>query len=245
MKTGFYNSYHRQNKNVASQRKVISEKDYTYQYTLAIINDFFRKPGNVLDVGCGVGTIDLYLALKGHSVTAIDISKDAIELANKSKSNLSLDNIEFIVADISDYIYPKNKFHYAICSEVIEHVDHDGELLKSIHSSLRTGGLLVISTPSVNAPLFKWGKLNDFDRRVGHLRRYSEVNFRNIIIKAGFEIIEFQKNEGVLRNLLYTSNFFGNFVRFIRWPVTIPVNFIDTSLVKLFGESDLLAVCKK
>jgi len=36
-----------------------------------------------LDVGCGVGTLDFYLASKGKSVTGIEISKRAVNIANK------------------------------------------------------------------------------------------------------------------------------------------------------------------
>ncbi len=54
--------------------------------------------GSVLDVGCGTGENALYLASKGHSVTGIDISSKAIDIARKKARQKGL-QVKFLVMD--------------------------------------------------------------------------------------------------------------------------------------------------
>lgn len=240
----FYNRYHRKNRKI--QKQIISDRNYTYQTITKLSKIFLKSKGAVLDVGCGVGTISLYLASKGHDVIGIDISSRAIKLAKSSAKQIGFKYLKFENSDVSTLNkFAVKKFDYVICSEVIEHVKDDKQLLKDIYKLLKPGGVLVLSTPSINAPLYRWGYLDEFDKNVGHLRRYSVKELTNKIDKSGFHIIQIYKTEGLLRNSLYTFNQLGLFVRFIRWPISIVVNIIDNFFVKIFGESDICVVAKK
>ena len=63
--------------------------------------------------------------------------------------------------------------------------------------------------------------------------------------KAGFEIIETKKTEGVVRNFLYLNPVAGKFIRFIKYFLVDIVTGIDWFSMKLFGESDLIIVLEK
>ena len=66
-----------------------------------IINDKVKKY-KILDIGSGSGAISLALSynLKNSKVLGVDISKDAINLSNENKKNLSIKNVEFKESDI-------------------------------------------------------------------------------------------------------------------------------------------------
>lgn len=72
------------------------EHDITWRY----LDDFLPSEGNILEIGCGAGTITIGLARRGYKVTAIDLSAKMIELCKKRTSVEGLKkNIQFRVKD--------------------------------------------------------------------------------------------------------------------------------------------------
>ena len=88
---------------------------------------------NCLDVGCGGGILSEPLKRLGATVTGIDASDKAIEIA-KEHSLKSRLNINYICTNTSELIESKkenfiSKFDIVIASEVIEHVNNRGKFL--------------------------------------------------------------------------------------------------------------------
>ncbi|MDD7765618.1 MULTISPECIES: peptide chain release factor N(5)-glutamine methyltransferase [Anaerococcus] len=73
-----------------------------------IINDNSNNK-KILDIGTGSGAISLALSknLKGSKVIGVDISKNAIDLANENKIKLNINNVEFKESDIFSNIEEK------------------------------------------------------------------------------------------------------------------------------------------
>lgn len=237
-----YNYFHSKNKNV--QNRLINRNNYTYQSILKLIDRFFKEQGSVLDIGCGVGLIDFYLAKKGYKVTAIDISSRAIDLAKESAINLGLKNVDFHVRNVENELVEK-KYDFIICSEVIEHVLDPTALLSKIFSISTDNTVIIISAPISQSPLYKIGFLNVFDHEVGHLRRYSQESLVELLQSLNFRVEYKARVEGLLRNSLYTVKSIGWFIRFIRWPFSIVVNLLDNLSGQLFGYSNIYLVVRK
>ena len=197
---------------------------------------------NILDYGCGVGTIDFYLASNGHKVLGLDISNTAIDSCRLSAMAMGLNKsakFEITGRKLND------KYDLILCSEVIEHVPGDVSLIKRLSKRLKKGGKLLISTPSENAPLFKLGLASNFDKRVGHVRRYNQEKLVKLIDETGLKITKIKLVEGILRNSLFVFPTFGVIVKFLKGPLSDLTETIDSILVKLFGESNIFVIIKK
>jgi len=241
MKSQTYDWFHRTPK---IQKKIITSTNFTYRKTLEVLAQEIgnRKNINILDYGCGVGTIDFYLANQGYPVLGVDVSPRAIEVARKSAQTIGVSSkAKFELVGQKT----KRKFDIVLCSEVIEHIKDDQKLFLSISSVLKKDGYLILSTPSLNAPLFRLGLAMNFDKRVGHLRRYNLIELTSKIIFSGFNIKKVIKTEGIIRNSLFLFPSLGWIVRFLKGPLSNLVTFLDDLTVPLFGESNFIVIAKK
>ncbi len=228
--------------------RIVDPTDYTQGPILQLANQYASKSKTVLDIGCGTAAKSFYLASQGKKVTGIDISQKAIDscLQNAKAFNLQK-NTNFINQTLEDYKTSKN-FDLILCTEVIEHIQDDQKMLKKIFTLLNKNGILILTTPSQNAPLYRIGFLNQFDQRVGHLRRYNLKPLTKLLQKSGFSIITTQKSEGIVRNFIFTSSIGGKVIlRLINRSNLLKqiAIILDTVSLKIFKESDLIVVCTK
>jgi 2-polyprenyl-3-methyl-5-hydroxy-6-metoxy-1,4-benzoquinol methylase len=238
-----HQTYHKRTKGSV---KIIKDNNFTYHILLKHINDSFKIKGSkILDIGCGAGSLSLYMASKGGLVTGIDISKKAISECTKSARALNLKSTNFFQSYFPDGFTLGEKYDYVVFTEVIEHLENDISAVKKIEQLLKPGGLLLLSTPSISAPLHRLGLTNSFDREVGHLRRYSLAQLKELLKMNGFISIKSTKSEGILRNFLFVNPHAGRLVRYINRFGSGLVTKIDDITLKLFGESNYIIVAKK
>lgn len=227
------------------QRKVISDNNFTYRTLISLSGKYLKNNERILDIGCGIGTVDFYLCKRGHKLLGIDISKNAIEIASINSRLLGMDkNIKFMQCDIAS-VTNVGSYDAVIALEVLEHLKKDDGILKTLNKVCLSGTLIIASSPSKNALLYKMGLLKRFDKEVGHLRRYSEKEYIKLFESNGFEIVDLIKTEGVLRNLLFTSKHTQLLIKMIKGPLVPLVNYVDDLLLKLFGESNYYVIALK
>lgn len=231
----------------SSQKYIIDRNNFTYRIIVDVLDQYLDSAKkSVLDIGCGAGTTSFYMASKGKKVYGIDIAHNSIAACKESAKQLHLEErTAFSVMDFPDESPKEKKFDAVVCFEVIEHLQDDEKALKKIYALLDKGGIAIISTPSKNAPLYKTGYAEAFDKRVGHLRRYTVEELKDKCIKAGFEIVATKKTEGVIRNFLYLNPIAGKLIKFIRYFIIDIALFVDWISMKLFGESDLFIIIRK
>jgi len=239
-----YEDFHRESH---LQKRLINKRNFTYRNLLSLIDKYLYKSENILDVGCGVGTIDFFIANKKKKVTGIDISNRAISQCLKSAKFLNLLNYtNFLKGDFS-IIKIHKKFDMVICLEVLEHIKGDSMVIKKIYELLIKDGILILSVPSKNALLYKIGLAAKFDRKVGHLRRYSVEDITSLITKEGFALKEVIKTEGLFRNILFLNRTVGLIVKVLNRVSLLSnvVTFLDNLSIPFFGESNIIIVAQK
>lgn len=240
----FYEEFHR---DVVPQRTIIRRKNFTYRNLIEVLEKYIHEKNTILDIGCGAGTVDFYLASQGHKILGVDISEKAVEACKKSTHALGLeDRLNFKKSNFPKE-RPSKRFNVVICSEVLEHIKNDKKAVEVIFSLLRPGGIVIFSTPSKSAPLYRIGITKKFDKRVGHLRRYSLEELKILVRRAGFLIQETIKTEGILRNFLFLNPIAGKLVKVLNKIgfLSDVTTFVDCLTIPLFGESNLLLVAQK
>ncbi|KAL6615843.1 hypothetical protein ACP70R_038113 [Stipagrostis hirtigluma subsp. patula] len=104
------------------------------------------KPGQkVLDVGCGIGGGDFYMAEKYDThVVGIDLSINMILFALERAIGRNC-SVEFEVADCTTKTYPDNSFDVIYSRDTILHIQDKPSLFKSFFKWLKPGGKVLIS----------------------------------------------------------------------------------------------------
>jgi 2-polyprenyl-3-methyl-5-hydroxy-6-metoxy-1,4-benzoquinol methylase len=131
--------------------KTIQEirKDHTFRYELAI--DMYRKQNskksaNLLDIFCGngYGSQMLAEAFENSTVTGIDGSMEAIDMANRYYTK----NNNIFSWKIFPFSIPSRVYDFVTCFESLEHVEDDELMLLLILESLKADGVALISVPN-------------------------------------------------------------------------------------------------
>lgn len=158
---------------------------------LALTNRVVKKP-SIVDLGCGDGRLIFALHEKAMlknvgEVVGVDISVNRIRRLMEE-----LPFVEGIVSDASNITeLPDAYFDFAICSQLIEHVEDDAALVMQIKRLLKNGGLAYISSV-----IKKWYgayvyfRDGSFRLDPTHVREYKSMeDLVGLIANNGFEII--------------------------------------------------------
>ena len=136
----------------------------------------FSRP-NVLDVGCGIGDLLSTPLSKGFQCYGADLSTHVLRIA---RSNVR--NADLVQADARFLPFRSNSFGLILCSEVLEHIHREDQVVNEIHRVLERNGIAIVTVPQGEQ---HW---TEEDRREGHLRRYSRMHLARIFESTGFEI---------------------------------------------------------
>jgi len=96
----------------------------------ALMIKIFLKPKNALDVGCGTGKLVFWLRFFGIDAFGIEISKDALELADKKIKPFLKSG------DITKIPYAENNFDLVLTYDVLEHIERS-KIKKAISETIR------------------------------------------------------------------------------------------------------------
>lgn len=103
------------------------------------------KKLRILDIGCGGGILSEPLARLGGEITAIDASKESINVAKLHAKQTGL-NVDYFCETVEKHIKKNTKYDVVTCLEVLEHVDNVEEFIANCSKLVKRGGLIFFST---------------------------------------------------------------------------------------------------
>ncbi|HLL43351.1 MAG TPA: methyltransferase domain-containing protein [Segetibacter sp.] len=201
---------------------------------------------NVLEVGAGMGSNTRNFINNKNIKKWVSIEPD-LELSRKIESNLKnekgFNKLEVIPSFLTNY-QTNIKFDSVMYIDVIEHIEKDKDELITAISYLKEGGYLIVLVPAYN---FLY---NDFDKAIGHYRRYSRKLLRNTI-PAGLKVISHYNLDSLgllasVTNKLFLKQSYPTINQIKFWDSFIVSlsRVIDPLLFYKVGKSNLI-ICKK
>ncbi|MGZ5684602.1 MAG: class I SAM-dependent methyltransferase [Usitatibacter sp.] len=162
--------------------KELEAMSFASNYHRWIVDEFAPYLGErVAEVGAGIGSVSELLLRKpiGH-LSAFEPSANMYpQLAQRLRG-------EPRAAAINGFFgagQAGEGFDSVAYINVLEHIEDDRAELAHARASLRPGGHLLVFVPAL-AWLY-----SDFDRRVGHFRRYAKPQLEQIATLAGFDLV--------------------------------------------------------
>jgi len=151
--------------------------------------------GDILEVGAGHGTLAARLARYGR-LTACEPSPRAAALLRQRFADDP--SVEVVESDAESLTHQRH-FDAIVMVNVLEHIPDDVGALAHLREGLRPGGKLIVLSPAFEA------LYSDFDRRVGHHRRYRAGQLRSRLVRAGLSPLDvrYVNAPGALAWLLY------------------------------------------
>src|SRR5690606_34190799 len=134
---------------------------------------------SVLEVGAGLGEFaSQFTGLDRLVVT--DVDPDAVEVMKDRFAGRG--EVEAAQFDLACGTTLDRPVETAIAINVLEHFEDDAAVLTLLARSVVRGGTLVLWVPAYQS------LYGDFDRKVGHFRRYTPATLRDAALRAGLEV---------------------------------------------------------
>jgi SAM-dependent methyltransferase len=112
----------------------------------ALLSLLEAAPRRVLDLGCGTGWTSRLLARAGYEVTGVDISADAIGIAQELAAEENLANVTFLVGDY-ETVLPANTYDYVLFYDALHHAEDESAALRTACNALKPGGAMFAFEP--------------------------------------------------------------------------------------------------
>ncbi len=109
----------------------------------------FKGAFTMLDAGSGFGQYSFYIANKNNKcvIDAVDVKDDQIADCAQFFKACEITNVNFALGDLTKS-HATNKYDLVLCVDVMEHILEDVEVFKHFNQSMKSGAMLLISTPS-------------------------------------------------------------------------------------------------
>ena len=191
--------------------------DY-WEYTFYLVGDLHGK--RALEIGCGAGLLTRMLALKGASVSAIDVSEEGCISTRMKLEKNGLPFETICVMDAHSLKFLDESFDLVFMAGVLHHVNIQ-KVLVEVRRVLRAGGRVVCYEPLRYGRIMRF--LKDFWLKAKGLRDHDQTEHEEALADA--ELIAFGQtfSAGFIRKFNFLAktnrleNRFGLLASTLRW----------------------------
>jgi len=141
-------------------------------------NELFERR-KVVSLGCGSGELEMILGREGYDITGLDISDEALRIAEKHKKEERMDNVLFSKASIQNMPFQNDTFDAGYMIEVLEHIDPANvrKVFSEIKRVLKPGAKLFVTVPNKFAY-----------RDLGHVQIFTKGYLAELLDRQGLSI---------------------------------------------------------
>jgi SAM-dependent methyltransferase len=136
--------------------------------------------GPILEVGAGHGTFTGAFA----EIAPVHAVEPGTHGSAFLRERFADDTRVTVTAGMISDVPEGPAYGSAVMINVLEHIDDDVGALRDIRSRLLPDGRIAIWVPAFQL-LF-----SDFDRKLGHHRRYRKAGLRSVVESAGFDVVD-------------------------------------------------------
>lgn len=162
-----------------------------------------RLPPNasVLNIGCGVGRVEKYLAPHVREMWSVDVSGEMIARAKDRLAGLPTVRLREIGNDEFLRSFEAGRFDLVFSYLVLQHLAREDAFayLRDAHRVLKLGGVLLVQFPNFLSPEYTRAFLEGAavaQRSPGRVRFYTEPEARHIVELSGFRVEELRLASG-------------------------------------------------
>jgi phospholipid N-methyltransferase len=151
-------------------------------WLLSLIEPYIH--GHVAEIGAGIGTLSRHLLAR--QPTTLHVFEPSPQMfARLSKAMAGTEHVIPVNSTITDWAHTgASRFDSVIYFNVLEHIAADTAELRSAYLSMVESAHLVVYSPAL-----PW-LYGNFDRSVGHVRRYTLAEIKAKMGDAGFEVVQ-------------------------------------------------------
>jgi len=163
------------------------KKSTAERYLDLLLPSGCSSSGSLLEIGCGAGYLLSRAAARGLTVTGVDYSPYACEIARRKLEGFPG---EVIQGEISALTGQKQHFDYIVFCDVLEHVRDPRNFLQSVNNLLKPNGTIFCIVPSLDSWSAKLLKSNWMEFKLEHLSYFDTKNLRSLLFQEGFSEIK-------------------------------------------------------
>ena len=161
----------------------------------AITRQHLSPESNVLEIGCGTGSLALELSRDAAYIHAMDISAEMIRIAEDMRADRGIENVTFHVGALGlESGFAAGHFDAAWAYSILHLVDDRRQTLATLFELLAPGGVLISSNVCLGGGWIPWGPIITLARWMGKAPRvycYDRETIAREMREVGFvDVVE-------------------------------------------------------